>query len=492
MPASPTTVANTGPPPAEPSTEEQPATEGVDAYFDQLENDGFEGVIAVRNGPDITTRAFGISDRENDVPFDPETVFDIGSISKQFTAAAILHLEMEGRLSVDDTLGEHVPGLPEDKAVITLHQLLTHTASVPVGFGPDDEPVSREEFLARVGETPLVSDPGSQFLYSNAGYALLAAVIEFETGAPYETYLRTHLFEPAGMLDTGYVLPDWDDHTIAVGYDSQTGDRFGRPNEQPWDANGPYWNLLGNGGILSTAADMLRWDEALKTSEVLDAPSRAKLFAPHVALTQGAEVYYGYGWRIFPTPAGTPIIDHDGGNNVFYAHLLRFTNEDIAIYFATNSFQAEHDDLGPALATHALGFDPFASFHDEENDSTEHACGFVDIDSLPESSELVELPDSPAGRTTQLLLDLLANGDTTALLDFAENHLTDELAGDDPTLLADDIEALQAAGFSATYLLQQDDQRFHLVLQSPDAEILLSLAYDETAPGRLACVSVMA
>ena len=420
----PTTVANPDPPPVETPADEEPATEGVEAFFDQLENDGFEGVIAVRDGSDITARAFGVGDRENDVPIDPETVFDIGSITKQFTAAAILHLEMEGRLSVDDTLGEHVPGLPEDKAAITLHQLLTHTASVPVGFGPDDEPIDRDEFLDRVSEAPLVSAPGSEFLYSNVGYALLAAVVEFETGEPYEAYLRTSLFEPAGMLDTGYLLPNWGDHTIAVGYDSQTAERFGRPNEQPWDENGPYWNLLGNGGILSTAADMLRWDEALQTNDILDAPAKAKFFAPHVPLAPGAQVYYGYGWRIFPTPTGTPIIDHDGGNNVFFAHLLRFSDADVAIFLATNSFQEEeHDGLGPELATHVLGADPFASFqdeNDEDTDSAERDCGFVDIDSLPEGSELAELPDSPAGRTTQLLLDLLADGDAAARLDFAE------------------------------------------------------------------------
>lgn len=339
------------------SAESAPTTDpDLEAFVDQLVNPRFDGVVAVRNGSEVTTLAYGTADRENDVAMDAETVFDIGSITKQFTGAAIIRLEMDGRLSVDDTLGEHVPGLPEDKASITLHQLLTHTAGLPHGLGPDEEPIGRNDYLARVSETPLASEPGDRFEYSNVGYSLLAAVIEFETGEPYETYLRTALFEPAGMLDTGYVLPDWDGHTIAVGYSDPPGHRFGRPNEQPWDVDGPYWNLLGNGGLLSTAADMLRWDRALLGTDILSEAAKAKFFTPHVPSGPDGEVSYGYGWVIVPTPMGTPLITHSGGNHVVYAEFLRFVEQDINIFIATNSYQDDgaDDELAAEVANHVL------------------------------------------------------------------------------------------------------------------------------------------
>lgn len=371
--AAPTTeapVSTTGsaPPAAEatPESTTAPSTAAfdVEVYLDQLETSGFSGVVAVRDGAETTIRAYGIADLENDVPIDAETVFDIASITKQFTAAAILRLEMDGLLSVDDTLGEHVPGLPDDKASITLHQLLTHTAGVVRDLGPDEQPVDRSGFLALFAATPMVNDPGDRFEYSNAGYSLLAVVIEFVTGEPYETYMRTALFEPAGMLDTGYVLPNWDDQKIAVGYAQPAGDRFGRPNEQPWDIDGPYWNLRGNGGLLSTAADMLRWDEALISDDVLDATAKTKFFTPHVPEGPDGNFPYGYGWLILPTPMGTPLITHDGSNGVFAADFLRFVEQDVAIFAATNSLRDEDGNVASDLANQVLDGDLTAMLED--------------------------------------------------------------------------------------------------------------------------------
>jgi CubicO group peptidase (beta-lactamase class C family) len=485
-------TATTDPPvtglPSEGTTPTTEINDDVEALFDELEAADFNGVVSLRTGHQVTTRSFGTADRENDVAIDDETVFDIGSVTKQFTAAAILHLETEGRLSVDDTLGQHVPDLPADTAAITLHQLLTHTAGLPHGFGPDDEPLTRSDFLARVAETPLVDAPGERFEYSNIGYSLLTAVIEFETGEPYESYLRSALFEPAGMLDTGYVLPDWDGHTIAVGYDHRTGDRFGRPNEQPWDANGPYWNLFGNGGILSTAADMLRWDVALAGDDILDAAAKAKLFAPHVSVSP--EVHYGYGWLIVATPSGAPIITHNGGNGVFYADLMRFTDQDAAVYVATNSHQDDVGSITDELANRALGGLPSAITDGESATN----CGFdeLSIGWLPNHPELTALPDSPPGRTTARLLDLLNEDDSAARLDFATNHVSTELGGDDPAVIADTVVELKEllAGYEVVRILGESDERMHLFMQGPGPDLLLSVGFDEVDSERLVCLNL--
>ncbi len=476
-------------PPVDTTSETAPNSNDVEAYFDELEASGFGGVVAVRDGDDITTRSFGVADRENDVPMDADTVFDVASITKQFTAAAILRLEMDGRLSVDDTLGQHVPGLPDDKAAVTLHQLLTHTAGFLRDVGFDEEPIGRSDYLERVGTTPLMHEPGDRYVYSNVGYALLGAVIEFETGEPYENYLRTALFEPAGMLDTGYVLPDWGDHTIAVGYDNATGDRFGRPNEQPWDVDGPYWNLRANGGLLSTAADMLLWDEALLGDDVLDAAAKAKLFAPHVPMGPDDDVHYGYGWLIVPTPMGTPLITHNGGNLFFFADFLRFVDQDVTIFVASNSYQNEDNDLASEMAGHVLGIDlSDDDGGDSEYDEALSRCGFDDIDSLPESAEIQSLPDSPAGRAIEIFLGLLAEGDEAARLDFAAKHMSAELGSSDLAVMASGVEELQQqfAGYEPTAVLMQDDLRFHLLMEGPDT-VLISLGFDETDPERIAC-----
>lgn len=368
----------------EPPTSTQATTSPeLEAYFDELAASGFSGVVAVREGPDITTRAIGIADRENGVQVDAETVFDIGSLSKQFTAAAILRLEMDGRLSVDDTLGEHVPGLPNDKAAITLHQLLTHTAGLPVGLGADDEAIGRSDYIALVSETPLLSEPGELHGYSNVGYSLLAIVIERETGQLYEEYLRDALFEPAGMDDTGYVLPDWEGHNIAVGYHNATGDRFGRPDEQAWGEDGPYWHLHGNGGLLSTAGDMLAWDQALSGNLVLNEAAQQKLFTPHVPMDPNGEAYYGYGWVIVPLPTATPMITHNGGNNVFYADFLRLADEDVTVFMATNSAQDSDGDVVFEAANRVLDGALDALF-EQDADGEADAC----IETLPNLEKL--------------------------------------------------------------------------------------------------------
>ncbi len=498
----PPTSPSTAPPTTPPTT----SADGDDlaAALDDIASDGFEGVVAVRDGGDITARAYGLADRENDVPVDAETVFDIGSITKQFTAAAILRLQMDGRLSVDDTLGDHVPGLADDKAAITLHQLLTHTAGVPHGFGPDDEPIDRSDFLDRFDATPLASEPGTRFEYSNVGYALLAAVIEFETGEPYEAYVRTALFEPAGMLDTGYLIPEWNGHTIAVGYDHESGDRFGRPNEQRWDVDGPYWNLLGNGGILSTAADMLRWDEALMSDDILDAAAKDQFFASHVPTGPDDEVHYGYGWQIVSIPMGTPLIKHDGGNAVFYADFVRLVDQDIAVFVATNSDDDAVGDLAVFVADHLLD-GALAEAIDDAGDaaSDETAgdgdvaavdCGFVglSIASLPAHPEIDALPDSPSGLSAGLLLELLAGSDDSGILDFAAQHVTPEFAGDDPAMLVDVVEGLQVAlaGSEPTRFLREDDHILHVFMAGPDSDLLVSMGFDENDPERLTCLAV--
>jgi CubicO group peptidase (beta-lactamase class C family) len=295
--------------------------------------------LAARGGRLVYCDGFGMADRHAGIRAGRDTVYDIGSITKQFTAAAVLKLEMTGALTTADPLSRFVDGMPEDKRDITLHQLLTHTAGLVDSLGDDYDVLSRDDMLTAAASTALRSTPGTGYSYSNLGYSVLAAIVEQVSGVGYEKFLSANLFAPAGMTRTGYVLPRWDPADVAVEYDG-TGAARGRPNEHPWDADGPYWNLRGNGGILSTAPDMFRWHLALDGHDVLSEEARRKLFTPYVREDDG-DSYYAYGWVIL-TADGHEIAWHNGGNGYSYAEIARIPDTGLMIFWATGTAKKDH------------------------------------------------------------------------------------------------------------------------------------------------------
>jgi CubicO group peptidase (beta-lactamase class C family) len=315
---------------------------------------GFQGSALVVKGHTVWLRkGYGMSDREAGVPYDADTVFSLGSITKQFTAAAILKLEMQGKLSVEDPIAKFLPGVPEEKRGITIHRLLTHTSGLDSDFADDFEPVGRDAYVARVLGGKLLSKPGAAYRYSNAGYSLLGAIIEIASGRPYERYLSENLLLPAGMGSTGYRLPKWDPKKIAVGY--RDGKRWGRLTEKPWGEEGPYWALRANGAIHTTLDDMLKWHRALQNDAVLSAPERAKMFAKQVAEEPGSDSFYGYGWAIRDEPGAGRIVSHNGGNGVFYAELIRLIDADALVVVSTNDSTIRGGRIAEGLARMVLG-----------------------------------------------------------------------------------------------------------------------------------------
>ncbi|MFE0172889.1 serine hydrolase domain-containing protein [Streptomyces sp. NPDC059002] len=290
-------------------------------------------VLAARGGHLVHCGGFGTADRRSGTPASCRTVYDVMSITKQFTAAAILKLEALGRLRVSDRISRFLGPVPADKREITVEQLLTHTSGLVESVGDDYDPVSRAQLVRTALASKLRAEPGAAFHYSNTGYSLLAAIVEEASGERYEPFLARHLFAPAGMRRTGYVLPRWPRRLVAVEYDSKGRDR-GRPFDHPWAADGPYWNLRGNGGMLSTAQDMFRWHRALSTDKVLPARARHRLFAPRVRVP-GSEGSYAYGWNVRDTPEG-PLVWHDGGNGWSLALLARARRDGVLVYWVSN------------------------------------------------------------------------------------------------------------------------------------------------------------
>jgi CubicO group peptidase (beta-lactamase class C family) len=296
----------------------------IDEYLTAITPFGFAGAILVaKSGEILINEGYGLAIRDRGIPNTPETIFCVGSITKQFTAAGILKLEMMGKLNSGDTLGRFFNDAPPDKQKITLHQLMTRTSGIGGDVGGDYEIAERDETVKKILAQPLRSEPGKEFFYSNAGYSVLTAVIEKAGGLKYEEFLSENLFKPAGMLNTGYRLPHWENKVVAHWY---VGDK---DNGIPLDKPFPYWNLLGNGGILSTTADMFKWNRALKGTVILSAEVKKTLWTP--VLND-----YACGWDVIKSPHGT-LIQHDGGSTLGNSADFRwFVDPDIVIMLFCN------------------------------------------------------------------------------------------------------------------------------------------------------------
>ncbi|HNV03247.1 MAG TPA: serine hydrolase domain-containing protein [Vicinamibacterales bacterium] len=308
----------------------------LDEYLSRLERFGFAGgAAAVRGNQVVLLKSYGLADRARRVPLGTDSVFSIGSITKQFTAAAVLTLEMQGRLAVGDAIGKYLDGVPPDKTGMTLHHLLTHSSGLESDFSSSDyDPVGREEYVGRALASTLLFAPGRGYQYANAGYSLLAAIIERVSGEPYEAYLREHVLLPAGMRETGYKIPAWPPARIAHGY-LDTGEDWGTLAERLEPAGAPYWTLRGNGGLQTTLPDMVAWHRALGTDAVLSKAARAKYFAPYVAEGPRGLSHYAYGWVVSKSARGTTVVRHNGGNGVYVAEFVRFPDEDAMLFLAS-------------------------------------------------------------------------------------------------------------------------------------------------------------
>lgn len=307
--------------------------EKLATHMSALEAYGFSGALLVAKGGQVIHHdAYGFSDAGRKVQFTVDTAFDIGSITKQFTAAAILKLETQDKLSVQDPVSKWFEGVPEDKKTMTLHHLLTHSSGLQGDFGGDYEEMPRDRLVKMALESKLQWPPGTRYDYSNAGYSLLATVVELASGQPYEVYLRENLWKPAGMTRTGYRLQE--EGPLAHGV--RDGKDWGTPVDKVWAPEGPWWNLRGNGGVLSTTGDLYKWHQALEGEAILSKEAKTKLLTPHMPEDEEGSSHYGYGWAIFKTPRGTRLISHSGGNGIFHADFRRYVDEGIVLIIGSN------------------------------------------------------------------------------------------------------------------------------------------------------------
>lgn len=333
----------------------------IDNYLIAGSKNGFSGAIAVvKKGKIIINRGYGDANRKNKALNNPNTIFDIGSNTKQFTATAILKLAELKKLKLTDSLSLFFKNIPEDKQSITIHQLLSHSSGLVDAIGKDFEKTSEEDFFHQLFTTDLLSKPGEKYSYSNTGYSILGKIIELVSNQSYEAFINKYLFTPAGMTQTGYLLPNWDLNQVAWSYN-----RGILEGESPifkyQKDNTISWHLKANGGINASQNDMLLWYKALKTNKILSKESLKKLTSSHIHFSNGKYQYgYAYGWTVRVLENGLKRLTHNGSNGAYSHSLIWFPEKDVFISYVTNANSSQVEFLAYEVAKIILddNFDP--------------------------------------------------------------------------------------------------------------------------------------
>lgn len=330
----------------------QQQPDGLEARVDRyvqpyVDSRNFSGVVLVaRDGRPVVRQAYGLANVEFAVPNHVETKFHIASVSKAFTAAAVLLLQQEGRLDVRDPVSRHLPGYPNGDRV-TIHHLLTHTSGIPnVNDLPDyDERArSRHTVADIVGwfrDTPLDFEPGTRYRYSNSNYNLLALLVERVSGESYGAYLRSRILDPLGLSSTGH---DGDVERViagmAAGYVPEGLDGVRKAPFLDWSVK------TGNGSLYSTADDLLRWTRAVRAPGLFTAKSLEQMFTEHV---DGV----GYGWFIRKGPRRTVAMT--GRSPGFSASLEQAVADDVVVVLVSNLYSSVTQTMAADVLAMAFG-----------------------------------------------------------------------------------------------------------------------------------------
>ena len=273
-------------------------------------------VIVVRDGKTVFRKAFGLADLEAQKAVRPDSVFPLGSITKQFTAAAILQLVQDGKLALEDDVRKYLPNYPAGGESVTIQDLLTHTAGVPnFGFhAVRHARMSTEQLIDLFRSKPLDFVPGSRWHYSNSGYDLLGAIVEQVSGMPYASFVERRIFKPLGMGHSHYGFESSVGADAIQGYERMAVG-FQRVDPVSMDS------LFAAGALSSNVDDLALWNAALNDDRLLDKKSRDRMF-DDARLRDGAPTGYGYGW-VLTEREGTPRAWHNGSFDGFYAVVAR-------------------------------------------------------------------------------------------------------------------------------------------------------------------------
>jgi D-alanyl-D-alanine carboxypeptidase len=354
------------------SVEHQPAGEGVSDLEIQVSKwaeaalaDGIVAGLSVgveQDGELQLAKGYGMADLEQDVAADRSTVYRIGSITKQFTAAAIMQLVEAGQISLDAPIQAYVD-FPTGDHEVTVEHLLHHTSGIKSYTSLGEEwartiplPMSHEDFLALIVDKPFDFSPGDEWRYNNSGYYLLGMIMENVSGSSYAAYVEQTLVAPLGLKRTTYC----DEKRLipgrAEGYELEDGELV---NDAPISMTQPF----AAGSLCSTVLDLLRWQAALESGEVVSSGSYTRMTTV-ATLNDGEATRYGYGLGVGDLD-GHLRVSHGGGINGFVTHLASYPDDDLRVVVLTNTPGPTATQLSEQIARYALGLPPPAA-EDEE------------------------------------------------------------------------------------------------------------------------------
>ncbi|HTK69074.1 MAG TPA: serine hydrolase domain-containing protein [Candidatus Eisenbacteria bacterium] len=330
-----------------------PTAARIDSFMVAAADYGMAGTLLVeRDGKVLLDKGYGIVDRAKKTHATATTPYLLGSLSKQFTAAAIYKLESQGKLHLTDSLGQWFPDAPVDKRGITIDELVHHTSGLPyLGRGDLYDSVSVDSMVRELFTYPLDFPPGTRYSYSSPGYNLLGVLVARASGRSFNEYLRREIFGPAGMTETGFVdeTARWTGSKRTPSYSSVDPD----PDPKLYPA-ALASKVVGAGGVISTAGDLWKWEQALRSGRVLDAATTAKLFAPGVIT--GPTSSYAGGWQVVQSQRKTTVIMHAGDIGGFNTDMRRMVDEHATIIFLSNTRDAGrgYRDIVPYRVTQIL------------------------------------------------------------------------------------------------------------------------------------------
>ncbi len=322
----------------------------VDAFIKaEMEKRQIPGLalVIVRDGKTAKSAAYGFSNLEHKTPATLNTVFEIGSVTKQITAAGIPLLQQEGKLLVDDKISKFFSELPPSWTNVTVRHLLNHTSGIKSYTGLNGfeltKKLTQKQFIAALAPLPLEFAPGEQYKYNNSGYSLLGYIIENASGKNYWEFLGERIFAPLGMTTATNRQPSIVVPNRADGYER----RDGQPINRDYDLT----DIFSAGAIVCTVGDLAKWNAALDSDKLLSAASKEQMWTSG-KLNNGKAHGYGFGWRVEPYRDHNNI-GHSGSTSGFSASLQRFPDDKLSVILLCNS---DESGVATTLARTIAGF----------------------------------------------------------------------------------------------------------------------------------------
>jgi D-alanyl-D-alanine carboxypeptidase len=312
----------------------------------EMERQKIPGVFlaVVLDGKPLLVKGYGFANVEHQIPVKPETVFQSGSVGKQFTATAIMLLAEDGKIELDEKISKYLGEVPEAWKNITIRHLLSHTSGMtdyPRDFDFRRD-YTEDELLKRAKDVPTAFAPGEKWAYSNLGYLTLGVIINKVSGKFYGDFLKERVFTPLGMT-TARIISEADIvPNRAAGYRLDKGEI----KNQEWVS--PTLNTTADGALYLTAYDMMKWDEALRTGKILKQGSLDAMWSP-IKLNGGQTHPYGFGWAVRAVN-GRRVVEHGGAWQGFKAHIARFLDDNLTVIVFANLAQANQERLANGVA----------------------------------------------------------------------------------------------------------------------------------------------